>query len=237
MRKTIAKAGTGAALLIATAFIALAFGSPAAGASDSQNDAWAVIFATETDGNTGQIAEGWALHNWLVGHGWLDSHITFLADHSGADGVATKENLQSALSSVAQKSNSNSLVFIAVMDNGQTINGDFTFSAVNGQIGTTMLAGWVNGVGSFKKMVVDVSFSYSGGFIQGLSGTNRIVMSSHTSSQSSMPNHFSLAEGLGSSAIVQEAFYNQASKISKEYPGTQTPQVYDGAGTVSLALS
>jgi hypothetical protein len=236
MRKTIAKAGTGAALLIATAFIALAFGSPAAGASDSQNDAWAVIFATETDGNTGQIAEGWALHNWLVGHGWLDSHITFLADHSGADGVATKENLQGALSSVAQRSNSNSLVFIGVMDKGQNVNGDLTFSATNGQIGIGTLAGWVNGIGTCKKMVIDVSFSYSGGFIQALSGTNRVVMSSHTATQSYMPNHFSLAEGLGASSIVQQAFCNQANKISKEYPGTQTPQIYDGAGTVSLAF-
>ena len=237
MRKTLAKAGTGAALLIATALVALALGAPAAGALENKNDAWAVIFATETEGNTGQIAEGWALHNWLIGHGWLDSHITFLAEHGSADAAPTRENLQGALSVVAQKSSSNSLVFIAVMDNGHTINGDITFSASNGQIGTAMLAGWVNGIGTYKKMVIDVSFSYSGGFIPALSGTNRVVMSSHTATQSCMPNQFSLAEGLGASSILQEAFYNQASKISTQYSGTQTPQIYDGAGTVSLAVS
>ena len=237
MRNTLAKAGTGATMLIAIGLIALALGAPAAGALESKDDAYAVIFATETGGSSGQIAEGWALHNWLLAHGWMDSHIKFLADSAGADGAPTVENLQSAISSVAQKSNSQSMVFIAVMDHGQVINGDFTFSATNGVVGTAMLAGWVNGITTCKKMVVEVNFCYSGGFIQGLSGANRVVFSSQTSTQGGMPNHFSLAEGLGASSIVQEAFYNQASKISTQYPGTQTPQIYDRAGTVSLAVS
>jgi hypothetical protein len=237
MRKTLAKAGTGAALLIATALVALALGAPAAGALENKNDAWAVIFATETEGNTGQIAEGWALHNWLVGHGWLDSHIKFLAEHGSADAAPTKENLQGAISNVAQASNSNSLVFIAVMDDGQNVNGDISFFASNGQVGTGLFAGWVNGITTCKKMVLDVNFRFSGGFIQGLGGANRVIISSHASTQACMPNHFSLAEGLGASPIVQEAFYHQANKISTQYSGTQTPQTYDGAGMVNLAVS
>ncbi len=246
MRKTLVKAGTGATMLIAIGLIALALGAPAAGALESKDDAYAVIFATETGGSSGQIAEGWALHNWLLAHGWMDSHITFLADSAGADGSPTVENLQSAISSVAQKSNSQSMVFIAVMDYGHTINGDYTFSASNGQIVTTAFSGWVNGIANYKKMVVEVSFRYSGGFIQSLSGTNRVVISSHTSSQSYMPNHFILSEGLSTASAdtngdgfvsVQEAFLSQAGKISKQYPGTQTPQIYDSAGTVTLAVS
>jgi hypothetical protein len=236
MSKTLAKAGTGATLLIATALVALALGAPAAGATENKDDAWAVIFATETGGNTGQIAEGWALHNWLIGHGWLDSHIQFLADSANADAAPTVENLQGALSSVAQKSNGNSMVFIAVMDNGQNSNGDIFFSASNGQVSVGQLGGWVNGIANYKKMVVEVNFRFSGGFIQSLSGPNRVVISSHTASQGVMPNHFSLAEGLGASSIVQEAFYNQASRISTQYPGTQTPQTFDSAGTVNLAV-
>jgi hypothetical protein len=237
MERKLAKAGTGAALLIATALVVLAYGAPAAGALESKNDAWAVIFATETNGNTGQIAEGWALHNWLIGHGWLDSHITFLADSQNADARPTVENLQGALSSVGQKSNSNSQVFIAVMDNGQVSNGDIFFSASNGLVSSGQFTNWVNGIGVYKKMVVDVSFKFSGGFISGLAGTNRVVISSHTSNQDYMPNHFSLSDGLGTSSIVQEAFTYEAIKISKDYPGTQTPQIYDSAGSVNLAVS
>jgi hypothetical protein len=146
MYKTLAKAGTGATLLIAFALVALALGAPAAGALESKDDAWAVIFATETEGNTGQIAEGLAIHNWLLGHGWLDSHIRFLADSASADAAPTVENLQGALSNVAQKSNSNSNVFIAVMDHGQTSDGYITFSASNGQVSSGQFGGWVNGI-------------------------------------------------------------------------------------------
>jgi hypothetical protein len=233
----IAKAGTGATLLIAIGLVVLALGAPAAGALESKDDAYAVIFATETNGSTGQIAEGWALHNWLLDHGWIDSHIKFLADSAGADGAPTVENLQGALSNVAQKSNSNSMVFIAVMDYGQNSMGDILFSASNGQVSNSQFGGWVNGVANYKKMVVEVNFRFSGGFTQSLNGPNRVVVSSHTASQSTMPNHFSLAEGLGASSIVQEAFSNQAGKITTQYPGTQTPQIYDSAGTVNLAVS
>lgn len=224
-------------MLIAIGLIALALGAPAAGALESKDDAYAVIFATETGGSSGQIAEGWALHNWLLAHGWMDSHIKFLADSAGADAAPTMENLQSAISNVAQKSNSNSMVFVAVMDQGHNINGDFFFSASNGQIGASTFGGWVNGISNYKKMVLEVSFCYSGGFLPMLSGPNRVVMSSHTASQNYSANHFSLAEGLCASTMVQEAFTNQATKISTQYPGTQTSQIYDSAGTVSLAVS
>lgn len=246
MRKTLAKAGTGATLLIAFGLVALALGAPAAGALESKDDAWAVIFATETGGSTGQIAEGWALHNWLLDHGWVNSHVKFIADHAGADAAPTRENLQSAISSVAQKSNSNSLVFIAIMDHGHDGMSTVYFDASNGQVSNAQLGGWINGITNYKKMVVDASFRYSGGFIQSLSGANRVVVSSHTGSQDYMPNHFSLSEGLGAASAdtngdgyisVQEAFYGQASKISTQYPGSQTPLIYDGAGTVNLAVS
>jgi hypothetical protein len=232
--------------LIAIALVALALGAPAAGALESRDDAWAVIFATETGGSTGQIAEGWALHNWLLGHGWLDSHIKFLADFASADAAPTRESLQSAISGVAQSSNPQSLVFIAVMDYGQEVMGDHSFSTSNGQVDTTSFGNCVNGITSYKKMVVEVSFRYSGAFIQSLAGANRVVVSSHTSTQGYMTNHFLVSEGLGAAGAdtnadgaisVQEAFYHQASKISTRFTGTQTPQIYDGAGTVNLAVS
>jgi len=246
MTDTLAKAGTGATLLIAIGLLVLALGAPAAGALESKDDAYAVIFATETNGSTGQIAEGWALHNWLLDHGWMDSHIKFLAYSAGADATPTKENLQSAISYVAQKSKFQSIVFIGVMDWGQYVNGDITFTASNGQVSNNQLGGWINGITNYKKMIVEVNFRYSGGFIQSLSGANRVVVSSHTASQDMMPNHFILSEGLGASGAdtngdgyvsMQEAFTNQAIKISTQYPGTQTPQIYDSAGTVNLVVA
>jgi hypothetical protein len=245
MRSTLAKAGTGMALMIAIGLVALALGTPAAGAAESQDDGWAVIFATETEGTTGQIAEALALHDWLLAHGWEDSHITLLADHLDADAAPTMENLQGAIAEVAQSSGSRSTVFIAIMDHGQESYSHFYFNAANGQVSHSQFAGWVNGIVSYKKMVVDVSFRYSGGFIQSLTGPNRVVVSSHTTIQNFMPNHFSLADGLGSESAdvngdgqvsVQEAFYYEANMIFAQYPGTQTPQIYNSAGTVILAL-
>jgi len=246
MRKTLAKAGTGASMLITVGLIALALGAPAAGALESKNDAWAVIFATPAGSDNGPMAEGWALHNWLINHGWMDSHIKFLADFTGADAAPTKENLQGAIAELAQKSNSNSLVVISVMDHGEFGMVDSYFNAKNGLVSGVELSGWVNGIANYKSMVVEASFRYSGGFLSPMGGASRVVVTSHATTEGGLPNHYSLSEGLSASGAdtngdgyvsVQEAHAFECAKIARDFPGSQHPQMDSNGGTVILSVS
>lgn len=226
----------------------LGMGLPAGGAVelDSKDYAYAVIFAVDEDGDYGPINEGWALHNWLIDHGWLDSHITFLADHDGADGPATKENLRGAIEYIANHSSSESKVFISVMDHESWINGHCYIQTKNGLVSVLELRDWINDIAIYKSMTIELSSRYSGAFIEDLSGEDRLIVTSHTYSESYTPNHFLLSESLSDPAAdtsgdgfvsVQEAFAHQANKIQQQYPGTQTPQIEDSAGTVILDVA
>lgn len=233
-------------MLIGIGLVALALGTPMAGALESKNAAWAVIFATDTQGGNAQTTEGLALHNWLLNHGWSDDHIKFLAIDPNADGTPTRENLQAALGAIGQKSNTNSEIFISVLDDGQYGNGDWYFSASNGPVSAGQFANWVNQIGTFKKMAIELSFRYSGGFIPALTGTNRVIVTSHASNENYAPNHFVFSEGLSNLSAdtnhdgyvsVQEAFTFEYNKIINQYPGTQTPQINDNAGQVILTVA
>ena len=226
----------------------LGAGLPAGGAVelDEKEHAYAVIFAVSEDGSNGPILEGWALHNWLLAHGWLDSHITFLADHQGANGPATKENLQSAIANVADHSTSESKVFIAVLDHHQWINGRCYIQATNGLISGPELDSWLDGIATYSKMVIELSSRYSGAFISDVSGYHRLIVTSHTYSESYTPNHFLLSESLSDPGAdtsgdgyvsVQEAFAQQYNKIMQQYPGTQTPQMDNNWATIILDVA
>jgi hypothetical protein len=246
MRKTLAKAGTGVAILIGLGLVALALGTHMAGALESKNAAWAVIFATDSQGGNAQTSEGLALHNWLLNHGWSDDHIKFLGIDPNADGQPTKENLQAALGAIGQRSSTSSEIFISVLDDGQWGNGDWYFSASNGPVSAGQFANWVNQIGTYKKMAIELSFRYSGGFIPALAGNNRVIVTSHASNENYAPNHFVFSEGLSNPLAdtnndgynsVQEAFSFEYNKIIGQYPGTQVPQKNDNAGPVILSVA
>jgi hypothetical protein len=233
-------------VLIAIGLMAIALGTPMAGALESKNAAWAVIFATDSQGGNAQTTEGLALHNWLLAHGWSDDHIKFLAVDPNADAQPTKENLQAALGFIGQRSSTNSEIFIATLDDGVWGNGDWSFSASNGQISAGQFANMVNQIGTYKKMAIELSFRYSGGFIPALAGNNRVIVTSHASNENYAPNHFVFSEGLGNPSAdtnhdgyvsVQEAFSFEYTKIINQYPGTQTPQMNDNAGQVILSVA
>ncbi len=248
MKTTTVSKRAAAALGTFTALMLLSLGMPAGGAVelDSKDHAYAVIFAVREGEDSAPIEEGWAMHNWLIAHGWLDSHITFLADHASADGQATKENLQGAIADVASEATSESKVLIGVLDHGTWINGHCYIQATDGLISGTELDSWLDDIADYKTMVIELSSRYSGAFISDVSGPNRLIVTSHTYSESYTPNHFLLSEGLSDPGAdtsgdgyvsVQEAFAHQYNKIMEQYPNIQTPQLENNWGTVILDVA
>lgn len=248
MKTTTLRRRAAAAFGALVGLMLLSLGMPAGGAVelDSRDHAYAVIFAVREGEDSAPIEEGWAMHNWLIAHGWLDSHITFLADHASADGQATKENLQNAIEYVASHASSESKVLVGVLDHITWINGRCYIQATNGLISGTELDDWLDGIASYRSMVIELSSRYSGAFISDLSGTHRLIVTSHTYSESYTPNHFLLSESLSDPdadtsgdgyVSVQEAFTDQYNKIMDQYPNTQTPQLDNNWGTVILDVA
>jgi len=234
---------SGAAILAVAGIMVLALGTPGAGALPPKNDAWAVIFATPEGACNDPIVEGLALHDWLLGHGWLHSHITFLADNQSADGMPTVNGIHSAISYVAARTNSNSLVFIAALDHLEDSPPTYYYHASDGNISNSQMGSWVNEIRSFNKMAIDVGGMHSGGFIPSLEGNNRVIATSHAAPESLSPHHYKLSEGLDTPSAdtnhdgyvsFQEAHNYEVAKINQYWPGSQTPQLRDRAGTVIL---
>jgi len=243
--KRVIRQGAGLTGLLIMGITVLALGMPAGGSLMSGDDAWAVIFATDEEG-TAQVDEGWALHNWLLDHGWQDSHIVFLADHSGADGFATKDNIHDAISDVALHSGPNSMIFISALDDLQWSDGQLYFHASDGLISNGELGIWVNEIGTYGKMGIEVSGRYTAAFIPNLEGNDRAVMTSHACTENSMPNNYKLSVGLGSSCAdyngdgyisLQEAHTYEYKFITTHFPGTQTPQMESCTGDIILDVS
>lgn len=236
---------SGAAILAVAGIMVLALGTPGVGALPPKNDAYAVIFATPEGANNDPITEGWALHNWLLGHGWVHSHIKFLANHQSADGPPTVNGIHNAISYVASQSNGNSLVFIAALDHSEFIPPTYYYHASNGLISNSQMGSWVNEITTFDKMAVVVGGMHSGGFISSLQGNDRVVATSHAASETLSPHHYKLSEGLSTSSAdtngdgyvsFQEAHNYEVAKINQYWPGSQTPQLNDQAGTVILTV-
>jgi hypothetical protein len=233
--------GSSAIGLAIAGITVLALVLPGAGALPPKEDAWAVIFATD-GGNNGQVAEGLALHGWLLDHGWMDSHIVFLADHSLADGQATKANIQAALAAVAGVSDGSSSVFISALDYGQWVDGQYYYDAADGQICGPELAAWIAPINA-GEMAIEVSTRYSGALIPDLAGPGRLVVTSHAAMEDQSMNNYRLSVGLGSSCAdqnydgyvsFQEAHNYEAQFIQTHFPGTQTPQLLNAGGDLNL---
>jgi len=208
----------------------------------SSDDAWAVIFATDESG-TAQVDEGWALHNWLIDHGWQDDHIVFLADHEGADGEPSLDNIHDAISDVAAVTEGDSLVFISALDDVQYSDGNVYFHASDGSFSQDQLGIWVNEITNYGKMGIEVSGKYTGAFIAPLFGHDRAIVTSHAATENYDTNNYKLSVGLGMSGAdyngdthvsLQEAHAYEAMYILKHYENTQTPQILDCCGDLIL---
>lgn len=226
-----------------TGILVLALGLPGAGALLPREDAWAVIVAT---GNDGQVPEALALHDWLIAHGWQDSHVRFLAAHTLADGPATMANIHSAISSVAAVSKPSSMIFISVLDEQQWSDGQVYFHAEDGLVSSVQLGGWVNEIQTYAKMGIEVSGRYTAAFIPNLLGLNRVVVTSHASTESYTPNNYRLSVAFQSSCAdtnkdgyisLQEAHDYEYQFIMQHFPGTQTPQMAGSGGQLILNVS
>jgi len=208
----------------------------------SSDDAWAVIFATDESG-TAQVDEGWALHNWLIDHGWQDNHIVFLADHEGADGEPSLDNIHDAISDVAAVTEGDSLVFISALDDQQYSDGHVYFHTSDGLLSEDQMGIWVNEIMTYGKMGIEVSGKYTGAFIAPLIGHDRAIVTSHAATESYETNNYKLSVGLGISGAdyngdthvsLQEAHAYQAMYIMNHYKNTQTPQILDCCGDLIL---
>jgi len=230
-------------MIAVAGILVLAVGMPGAGALLPKSQAWAVIFATPEGACQDPITEGWALHNWLLGHGWLHSHIRFLANHPNSDGQPTMANIHNAISYVAARTTATSLVFIATLDHHEENPPHYYYHASDGSISDDTLGAWVNEITVYNAMAEVVGGMHSGGFIPALEGTNRVVATSHAAPETLSPHHYKLSEGLSTPAAdingdgyvsFQEAHIYECWKINLYWPGSQTPQLHDHAGTVIL---
>lgn len=243
MTKRMMRHGAGSVGLLVTGILVVALGLPGAGALLPREDAWAVIIAT---GNDGQVPEGLALHDWLIGHGWQDSHVKFLAAHTLADGPATMANIHCAISGVAAVSKPSSMIFISVLDEQQWSDGQVYFHAEDGLVSSVQLGGWINEIPTYAKMGVEVSGRYTAAFIPDLQGPNRVLVTSHSDTQDWQTNNYRLSVAFQSSCAdmngdghisLQEAHNYEYQFIQAHFPGTQTPQMAGGGGQLILEVN
>jgi len=242
MKTYLVKFGSGAVGILVAGMALLALGVPAGGSLMSSDDAWAVIFATDESG-TAQVDEGWALHNWLLDHGWQDDHIVFLADHEGADGEASLDNIHDAISAVATVSGEDSLIFISALDDHQYGDGHVYFHTSDGLLSEDQMGIWVNEISTYGKMGIEVSGKYTGAFIPPLLGDDRVAVTSHAGTEGYATNNYKLSVGLAMSSAdynedthisLQEAHAYEAMYIMMHYENTQTPQILDCCGDFIL---
>lgn len=242
MNTAMVKLGSGAVGILVAGLALLSLGVPAGGSLMSSDDAWAVIFATDESG-TAQVDEGWALHEWLIDHGWQDDHIVFLADHEGADGEPSLDNIEDAIKAVGSVSDKDSLIFISALDEVQWSDGNAYFHASDGTFTQDQLGQWVNEIKTYGKMAIEVSGSNTGAFIPPLIGHDRVIATSHAMTESCDTNNYRLSVGLGMSGAdfngddhvsFQEAHAYQCMYIMNHYQNTHTPQILDCTGDLIL---
>jgi hypothetical protein len=242
MNTKLVKLGSSASGVLVAGMALLALGLPAGGSLMSSDDAWAVIFATDEDG-TAQVDEGWALHNWLLDHGWQDDHIVFLADHEGADGEPSLDNIHDAISDVADRSGEDSLIFISALDEHQWGEGHVYFHTSDGLLSEDQLGSWINEIATYGKMGIEVSGKYTGAFMAPLFGHDRAIVTSHAAAEDCATNNYRLSVGLGISGAdyngddhvsLQEAHAYQCMYIMSHYKNTHTPQILDCSGDIIL---
>jgi len=232
-------------LILTLGFSALIVAPPSTEATELDGPGYALIAAPQF-GLTSQVDEAEALRSYLLGHGWTDEMICFLADSTEnyVDGDATKDNIEEALENIALNSNPSDIIFIAILDHGQDMEGTAYFRTGDEgspvYISDTQFASWVDDIEDFTAMVLYISCPYSGGFVGELEGDGRIVISDCGVMEDYTISEYTFYEAL----IEEDADTDNDQKVSVEEAYTymedtmteQHPVIYDYQEDVDLFL-
>lgn len=210
----------------------LTAGLPRVEATTLDSEGWTLIIAPTHEGGHTQ-EDALAFRDYLLEHGWDDERIIFLTDglnESFVDNSATVQNIIDAMNYIAENANEHDLVVIIVLDRGVYSGESTTFQANDGNISDSEFGTWLNNI-TYREMVVCFSFNYSGGFIEECKGSDRLVITSHSATESTVDNTYNLTRGLSTpkadadndgTITVEEAHNYECSVVTE-----QTPQMDD----------
>ena len=163
-----------------------------------------------------------------------DDEIIFLTDGSTedfVDGDATEEEIVDAFAYLSANVALNDKVSLILGDNGAFGGGDsYLITSDEVLISKTEIASMVNDIAA-ENIAIVVSFDYSGGFLDVLSGNGRLVLTSHAI-EATTTNNYNIADGL----TEEDADTNCDGKVSfeeahiwvAEQISDQSPQMSDG---------
>lgn len=181
--------------LVMTSLLLMSFGVVA---DAPEKTRWALIIAPTHEGGT-VFEDAFDMYNYLIDAGLDDGHIIFLTDGSNApfvDGVASEQEINDAFADLSEQVAVNDDVFIIAGDDGVFSNGDyFIIDSENEFIADHAFGALVDSI-ECDNMVIILSFDYSGGFIDNVEGDGRLVLSSHSSMESSETNNYNIVDGL-----------------------------------------
>lgn len=142
--------------------------------------------------------EAMALHDYFVSKGFDEDHIILLVDFDDdnpiVDGPATKGNIFASLDFLAQVATDDSFVFIGILDWGHEGSTGYYVELNDEPLYDYELGIKLETI-SYDKMVVNLVFRYSGGFIDEVSGNMRLITCSNKNNID-VDTHYKLSEGL-----------------------------------------
>lgn len=132
-----------------------------------------------------------AMYSILRSKGYPADHITVIY----ADGVAknasmpvnysaTKANISAAFTNLAARTNDSNDIYIMLNDHGCTLSGGHTgLNLWHEEMSDTEFAAEVNKITKWRNMHIQMKQCFSGGFVDDLTRTKRVVMSSSAAGQ------------------------------------------------------
>jgi len=200
---------------------------------DGEN--WVLIAAALHDEanyqNDPDYIEAMNLYSYFIDHGFDDTHVILLVDFAQApqiDGPATKGNIVAALDFLANATGEDSFVFISILDWGYPDGDHYYIDLSDEPLYDYELSAKVDAI-PYEKMVINLVFRHSGGFIDFLKGDNRLVMAS-CKNNVDVQTHYYLSEGLTTPSAdsdhngrisFEEAFKYEKLKVSLEWDEPQ----------------
>lgn len=127
-----------------------------------------------------------AMYTILTANGYPADHITVIYADGSAKGAgmpvnysASKANIATAFSNLAAKVGPDNAVYIMLNDHGAVMDGGHVgLDLWYDKMSDAEFAAQVNKITQFKHMLIQMKQCYSGGFVDDLTGPNRVVMSS-----------------------------------------------------------
>jgi len=205
-------------VVLSLGMLSLLVVTPANQAEDFDQPGYALIAAPKFGANA-HSNEALDLRDYLIDKGWDDDRIILLGKWTNkdyVDGTATKANIQDGIDDIAAVATDDDLVFVAVLDHAQDGNDGHIYFRTGDDTETYIqddeFAGWIDDITNFRYLVVYVASPYSGTFVEGMDGDNRIVLSDCAADQLYTAGAISFYKGLTKS----EADTDNDSEISIE---------------------